>query len=121
MLNCIAVGIGGFCGSILRYLLGRIPVKESFQFPVNTFIINILGAFFIGCVAAIFAKNSSLDSRLLLFLKAGFCGGFTTFSTFSFETMGLIESGAWITAVVYVGLSVIFGVAAVFLGQYIFR
>lgn len=121
MLNCIAVGIGGFFGSILRYLIGKIPIKEPFSFPVNTFIINILGAFIIGCIAAVFTKYTSLDSRLLLLLKVGFCGGFTTFSTFAFETLGLIESGSWPIAAVYAVSSIILCVLAAFLGQYIFR
>ncbi|MDD6276295.1 MAG: fluoride efflux transporter CrcB, partial [Clostridia bacterium] len=112
MLNCIAVGVGGFLGSVLRYLFGKIPVKELTAFPVNTLLINVLGAFIIGCIAALCARSNELDSRLLLLLKVGFCGGFTTFSTFSLETVELIDSGLWLYAVAYVLLSLFLGVAA---------
>ncbi|MDY3929219.1 MAG: fluoride efflux transporter CrcB [Clostridia bacterium] len=121
MLNCIAVGIGGFFGSILRYLIGMITVKEPFSFPVRTLLINVTGAFFIGAVAAFFSKNTSLNPRMLLLLKVGFCGGFTTFSTFSYESLGLIMSGNTITAAAYILSSVILCIAAVFGGQCIFR
>lgn len=121
MLNCIAVGVGGFFGSILRYLMGMIPIKGSAEFPIGTLIINIIGAFAIGIFAAIFSKNEGVDPRFVLLLKVGLCGGFTTFSTFSSETSMLIASGKWAAAAAYILLSVVFGVAAVFLGQYIVR
>lgn len=117
MLNCFAVGLGGFIGAVIRYLMGLIPVKNPDSFPINTFIINILGAFAIGCIACAMAKNENIDSRLILFLKVGICGGFTTFSTFSLETAELIKGGSVLTAVIYVALSVIFGVLAVMLPQ----
>ena len=121
MLNCIAVGIGGFFGSILRYLMGMIPLKGSAEFPVNTLIINVIGAFAIGVFASVLSKNTSIDPRLMQLLKVGFCGGFTTFSTFSSETLALLASGRWAAAAAYVLLSVVLGVSAVFLGQYVVR
>ena len=83
MLNCVIVGLGGFIGAVLRYLIGFIPIKNPDSFPINTFIINILGALIIGIIAFTAAKNQNLDAKLILFLKVGICGGFTTFFIFS--------------------------------------
>ena len=107
MLNCIIVGLGGFIGAVLRYLISLIPIKNPDSFPINTFIINILGALIIGIIAFTAAKNQNLDAKLILFLKVGICGGFTTFSTFSLETANLIKSGCVLTAIIYILLSVI--------------
>lgn len=117
MLNCLAVGLGGFIGAVIRYLMGLIPIKNPASFPVNTFIINIAGAFAIGCIAYAMSKNQNIDSRLILFLKVGICGGFTTFSTFSLETAELIKSGSVLIAVIYVVLSVVIGDLAVMLPE----
>lgn len=114
MLNCVIVGLGGFIGTVLRYLIGVIPVKETTTFPIKTFIINIVGAFVIGLIATFAAKNSDINPRLILFLKVGLCGGFTTFSTFALETSDLISKGNVITAFMYVILSVIIGILMVF-------
>lgn len=117
MLNCIVVGAGGFIGTIARYLLGLIPVKETTVFPVKTFMINILGCLAIGSITALAAKNLSLGPRWLLFLKVGICGGFTTFSTFALETTDLMKNGHLGIAFLYFALSVVLGVGAVFLAD----
>ena len=115
--NCLAVGFGGFLGAVLRYGIGLFPVKESTLFPGKTFAINLLGCFVIGLVTALAAKSRNLDPRLILFLKAGLCGGFTTFSTFALESGDLLRSGhPWI-AFAYISASVIFGVLLVFAAQ----
>ena len=119
MIECIVVGMGGFIGAVCRYLIGLIPVKESFVFPIKTFGINIIGCFMIGIVAALALKNSALDPRWILFLKVGICGGFTTFSSFALESANLFEKGNVGIAVLYLVLSVVLGVAAVFTGQWI--
>lgn len=121
MINCLIVGIGGFIGSVLRYLIGLIPIKNAHSFPVNTFIINIVGAFAIGCVVAAVAKNKNMDPNLVLFLKVGICGGFTTFSTFSLEASNLMKSGQVGIALSYVILSAVLGILAVFAAQYIIK
>lgn len=121
MLNCLLVGLGGFVGAVLRYLLSLIPIKNPSEFPVNTFIINIAGAFAIGCIAFAVSKNENIDPKLLLFLKVGICGGFTTFSTFSLETAELIKGGSVVIAVVYVLASVILSVLAVMLPQLVLK
>ena len=117
MLNCLVVALGGGIGACLRYLIGLIPLKESFTFPVKTLFINILGCFVIGLIAAIAAKTTSLSPRTVLFIKTGLCGGFTTFSTFALETETLIKTGHIGLAVLYVALSVVVGVGLAFAGQ----
>ena len=117
MINCAVVGIGGAIGSILRYLISLIPIKESFLFPIKTFAVNIIGCFLIGCVVAFVSKNSTLNPKLVLFLKTGLCGGFTTFSTFALETEDLIKSGHTGIAAIYVFLRFVVGFFAVFYAQ----
>ena len=117
MVECIVVGAGGFIGAVCRYLIGMIPLKERCTFPIKTLMINIAGSFLIGIVAALAIKTDSLDSRTVLFLKVGICGGFTTFSSFALETADLIKDGKLYLAVVYTVLSVTLGVLAVFAGQ----
>ena len=117
MIECIVVGTGGFIGAVCRYLIGMIPLKEGCTFPIKTFMINIVGSFLIGIVAALAMKTDSLDSRTVLFLKVGICGGFTTFSSFALETTDLMKNGKMHLAVIYTVLSVTLGVLAVFAGQ----
>ncbi|MDO4942488.1 MAG: fluoride efflux transporter CrcB [Lachnospiraceae bacterium] len=121
MLECIAVGAGGFIGAVCRYLIGLIPLNTSSSFPVKTFVINIVGSFLIGMIAAMAVKDHSFNSRLVLFLKVGICGGFTTFSSFALETGYLMENGNTAIALLYAVLSVIIGVLAVFAGQEMVR
>ena len=118
MYGCIAVGAGGFAGAILRYLISLAPVKETTVFPVKTFIINIAGCILIGCIAALVSKNVLLNQELILFLKTGLCGGFTTFSTFALETSDLIKNGNTGIAFLYAVLSVVMGICVIFAAQY---
>ncbi len=115
MLNCLAVGAGGFIGAVLRYLITLIPLKT--EFPLKTLIVNLIGCFVIGIIAGLAQDRLADNTRLILFLKVGICGGFTTFSSFALETDELIGSSRYAAAGVYVMASVIFGIAAVYLGQ----
>lgn len=117
MLECLIVGAGGFIGAVCRYLIGLIPLREGAVFPFKTFAINILGCFIIGIIAALAVKNNSLSPRIILFLKVGICGGFTTFSSFALESSDLIKSGNAFIALLYIILSIAVGVIAVFAGQ----
>ena len=117
MLNCVIVGLGGFFGAICRYLVGLISVKEVTLFPVKTFGINVLGCILIALIITGISKGVGISPRMELFLKAGFCGGFTTFSTFAAETANLMQQGHTGIAMLYVVLSVLVGVAAVLLIQ----
>lgn len=121
MLNCIIVGAGGALGAILRYLIGLIPINRSTVFPVNTFLINIIGSFATGIIAALALRNDKIDPKLVLFLKTGICGGFTTFSSFALETGDLIAGGNTAVAALYAALSMVMGVAAVFAGEWIIK
>ena len=117
MIDCLAVGVGGFVGSVARYLAGKIPVPNPAAFPINTLLINIAGSFVIGCLAALAARNAPIHPRLMLFLKVGICGGFTTFSSFALETDQLLAKGSASIAAPYVLLSIICGILAVFAAQ----
>ena len=117
MMNCIIVGLGGFLGAVARYLIGLIPINPQNCFPVKTLLINIAGAFVIGLVVALGAKKD-WNPQLILFLKVGICGGFTTFSSFALETNQLMERGTGWWAMFYVALSVIGALVAVYAAQY---
>ena len=96
---------------------GLVPVPGKSRVPVKTFLSNIIGSFLIGLIAAAAAKNGSLNPRIILFLKVGICGGFTTFSSFALETGDLVKNGDVGIAVLYAVLSMVLGVAAVFGGE----
>lgn len=116
LLNCLSVGLGGFVGSILRYLCSFLQV-ENVSLPVVTLGINIVGSFAIMFFSGLLLSESSNNDRLLLFLRVGLCGGFTTFSTFSAETLGLLEQGEVFAGVAYAALSCIACVLAALAGE----
>lgn len=117
LINSVFVALGGMAGSVFRYLLGLLPVRHASGFPFVTCCINITGAFAIGIIAGAIQKNSGISPRAVLFLKVGVCGGFTTFSTFSLETVSLLQSGRPGLAALYAAVSVFAGICAVFLGE----
>lgn len=121
MTNCIAVGLGGFIGATLRYLIGLIPVCETTLFPVKTFFINITGCIAIALVALLASKGSLPNPKLVLFLKTGICGGFTTFSTFALESTTLIKSGHPKVVFLYMILSVLVGVGTIFATELVLK
>jgi len=112
--NLLLVGLGGSIGSILRYVVSLIIKSKAF--PFATLSVNIIGSFIIGLVFAISIKEAGLSNNWRLFLATGICGGFTTFSAFSLENMGLLQSGKIGMALIYIILSVVLGIAATFLG-----
>ena len=111
----IFVGMGGGIGSIFRYLVSRIPFTQG-PFPWATFIINITGCFIIGLLIGLSFKYSFMDENMRLLFVTGFCGGFTTFSTFSLENVLMYQSGNYLALALYITLSIILGFTAVFLG-----
>ena len=121
VIKCLIVGIGGFVGSILRYLISLIPMNEKFSFPVKTLVTNVCGAFIIGLIVAVSLKRPDLDPKTTLLIKTGFCGGFTTFSTFALESSDLIGKGQWGMAGTYMILSVILSVLAVIAAEAIVK
>ena len=114
MLNAIVVGLGGFVGAICRYLIGLIQVNEVTTFPIKTFLINVIGCIVIGIITVAATKNSSINPQLVLFLKVGVCGGFTTFSTFALESVDLMKNGNVLISFLYVLGSVVVGIGVIF-------
>lgn len=119
MIQCIFVGIGGFIGAVCRYLMGFLPIGADTAFPVKTLMINLIGAFLIGIIAAYALKTDTGNSNLVLMLKVGVCGGFTTFSTFAFEISDLIKAGQTGMAVAYGLGSMVAGVLLVIFAQWL--
>ncbi len=117
MTDCLIVAAGGAIGAVCRFLIGKLPIDSSDGFPMKTFIVNVFGCFLIGLVAALALKQFSASPKLVLFLKVGICGGFTTFSSFALETSGLMEKGSYITAASYIILSITVGISALFAAQ----
>jgi CrcB protein len=116
MRTMLIIGTGGFIGSIFRYLVSK-SVQEKFTtaFPFGTLSVNILGCFLIGVVLS-WSERGGLNADWRMFLATGICGGFTTFSAFSNETLALLRDGQWIYAGAYIAFSIITGLAATFTG-----
>ena len=115
------VAVGSAAGGVLRYLIMFFGSSAK-GFPWATLSINVTGSLLIGLISGFVSRrfgNGLAGEWIRAFAVVGFCGGFTTFSTFSNETFRLIESNQWLSAAAYVGLSVFAGLAAVFLGYLI--
>ncbi|KAA6302701.1 MAG: putative fluoride ion transporter CrcB [Candidatus Ordinivivax streblomastigis] len=114
----LLIGLGGGTGSIFRFLVSHFTTKVGANtFPTATFIVNILGCLLIGLFTGWMLKFQWFDTPLKYLLITGFCGGFTTFSTFSLENLQLYQSGQYISLTVYILASVVCGLAAVFGGM----
>jgi len=115
----LIVGVGSFAGGVLRYILsvGLSKLGRLWAFPIGIMLINILGCFLIGVLYGYFKSKATTDPVLPLLLMTGVLGGFTTFSTFSFETIQLLQQNEWLKAALYVVGSVGLGVAACYLGM----
>lgn len=120
MKNLIYIFIGGGLGSVLRFLISNYTQKlwNINSFPMGTFVVNIIGCFLIGVLTSYFVR---VDNYLKFLLITGFCGGFTTFSTFSAENYSLWQEGNFGVMILYIALSVIVGVGAVFLGLQVLK
>ena len=120
--SILFVGIGSFFGGALRYAVSLLMKNLSYQgFPWGTFTVNLLGCFLLGLIFALLGKYSSLNSSLYLLLATGFCGGFTTFSTFANESLQMLQSGNIVGFVTYIALSIILGIALVALGYFVVK
>ena len=118
----LIIGIGGFLGSISRYLLSQyVDKKIDALFPFGTFSVNILGCLILGILYGIAEKENLLTSELRLLLTVGFCGSFTTFSTFAYEKVQLINQGEWMTFSLYAIFSIFLGILAIIAGTTLIR
>ena len=108
------VGAGGALGAVFRYALSTVTVRSDF--PFMTVAANLIGAVLIGFIVGL-ASGTKLRSDYVLFLKTGFCGGFTTFSTFSLETLTLLEQKCYLTGCCYAACSLICCIVGVWLGK----
>jgi CrcB protein len=116
------VAVGGLIGSLARYwLAGVVQRAGDGPFPTGTLAVNVAGSFVIGVVMALSLERGLVDEELRLLLTTGFCGGFTTMSTFSYETMALLRDGEALLALGNVGASVCACFAAVWLGGLVGR
>ena len=116
MKELLVVGAGSFLGGGFRYLLSQfIQSKTLITFPLGTLGVNIIGCLLIGIVFGIIERGN-MNPEWRLFLATGILGGFTTFSTFSLETVTMIRDGQSLSALAYVALSVVIGLAATFVG-----
>lgn len=112
------IGIGGSLGAAARFILGNLISKKSqklYPFPIGTWIINITGSFLLGLLAQLYLTNQ-IGEWLWLFGGVGFCGAYTTFSTFGNETITLIQSNKVKLAIIYVITSIIAGVVSAMVG-----
>jgi len=118
----LITGAGGFLGSGLRYLAQRlIAVALPVTFPFATLSINILGSLLIGIIYAIGEKSSVLSPEVRIFLAVGVLGGFTTFSTFSLDSVGLLRDGEYLYLAIYVFASVALSILATITGIWIIK
>ena len=114
-MDFIFVAFGGAVGAMARYAITLIPIKA--EFPVLTFIINIIGAILIGFVVGVSSNRDDISNNTILFCKTGLCGGFTTFSTFSLEAFNLFDSKQYAVGSLYIVLSCIFCVFGILCGK----
>lgn len=119
MKQLLLVFIGGGFGSVLRFLIGNSLNSTNSGIPYGTFLANIIGSLLIGFILGYALKNNSLNDNQTLLLATGFCGGFTTFSTFAYENHLFLKSGDFTSFAVYTIASFIIGFLAVFFGMWL--
>ena len=119
MLSVLIVGLGGFIGSALRYLVGGWAqgLSKSLDFPYGTLTVNLIGCFVIGFLGELAEARGIFTSETRLLVFIGLLGGFTTFSSFGNDTLNLARSGQMLNALTNVAVNIIFGLLLVWLGH----
>lgn len=110
--------MGGFLGAILRHIISLIDTGSG-KFPLNTLLINLVGSIIIGFLSEYALIHHNSHPNLHMFLKTGFCGGFTTYSTFALEYSELMQHGEKGLGFLYIGLSLFLCLIGIFLGEFI--
>lgn len=119
MKNLIFIFIGGGLGSIVRYSLGKwVDHFHQYAFPLGTLVVNMVACFVLGLVIGLADSRQLMSTSAKLFWTVGFCGGFSTFSTFSGETMVLVQTGLSLNAIAYVVFSLGLCIGATYVGVY---
>ena len=112
-----SVGVGAALGGVARFLLaGFIQQRSGADFPTGTLVINITGSFVLGFIMRYALQTGAVSAETRAFLTTGFCGGYTTFSSFSYETASMLDDGEYGRAALYVGASVLVALAGTFMG-----
>ena len=121
MINFLWISLGAVAGAYARYLLSLLINRADTLFPYGTFLINISGSLLLGFLMVLLTERGLADPRWRLLLTVGFCGAYTTFSTYAFETVGLIEQRRWLGAASNILFSNVVGLAAVLAGAFLAR
>lgn len=116
MKQLLLIFIGGGTGSVLRYLIGRALNNTIPNFYLGTFAVNVIGCLLIGFTLGFASKNNMLTQNQAVLITAGFCGGFTTFSSFALEQYSFLKNGDVLNFALYTTCSILFGVLAVSFG-----
>ena len=119
MRNLFWVGAGGFIGAILRYLISGFVqnLTQSVTFPHGTLAVNIIGCFLIGIISYLVESQAGISPEMRLLVLVGILGSFTTYSTFSAETMNLLQDQRFFLGLINIGTHIILGLSAVLLGR----
>jgi CrcB protein len=122
LIRYVFIAIGGAIGAIARFAVGSyVGNRMGTRFPYGTMLINLTGSFVIGVVMTIIAERATINRNVIYLVPIGFIGAYTTFSTFEFETLRLVQDGQALAALSNVFLSVLAGFAMVWLGMVVGR
>ena len=118
MNNLIFVAVGSMAGGVARYLLSDFIQRQAhLAFPIGVLVVNVAGCFVMGLIAGLLAHSALLSNTHRLLLAVGFCGSFTTFSTFSLDNLQLLTAKSYLLLSLNVGLSVVLGLLATWAGH----